>query len=230
MSHQRGQALLELAIFGSLIILLLGALVNYGLNADYTQYAMMDSFRQASGPNANSSVLVITDRHIPNPAHPHAVGSLVPTSASASVTRSHQLADKNGSPTITPSLTMKVNDATKTYTLARDTCEGPFVTEEACKAVCRDNPNHWSCDKFDVLFADTRSLGLQPSVSRTNQITSTMTNEVDPAGVNTTAELDWRQDTTRSVLRWDSATQQVVEDVITTTPKDEDTTTTWTTP
>lgn len=96
----RGQALLELAAFGSLVILVLGALVNYGLNADFTQQATMRAFRQslasaseATGDGRPSSVsyLRLDERHVPNPSHPFAIGSLLPMPAEArSVTRNFQ--------------------------------------------------------------------------------------------------------------------------------------------
>lgn len=89
---QRGQALLELAIFGSIALLALGALINYGLNADFTQQAMMESFRRAlfsaaEAPNPGAptgvSYIQLADRHIPNPSHPFMIGSVVPVTGEA---------------------------------------------------------------------------------------------------------------------------------------------------
>jgi len=103
MRHERGQALVELAIFGSLLIMLVGALINYGLNYDYQQQAAMESFRKALGmasaplpsdpttPAGSATTILIKDRHIPNPAHPFATGSLNPITGSASVTRNFAL-------------------------------------------------------------------------------------------------------------------------------------------
>lgn len=221
---ERGQALLELAIFGSMIILILGAMLNYGLNAEYTQRAMMESFRQAEAA-PNTSYLLVQDRHIPNPSHPYAVGALVPVTASASVTRSNQL-NTLGAPT----LTMKINDDTRHYTLAKDPCEGPFLSEEACRAVCRTTPTHWACDKLDRLFADTRAFGLQPTTDRTNRLTTTLTQQADTKDLTATTQADWNQQIKRTVVRWDSATQTVVRDDVTTTPKNETKRTIWTTP
>ena len=91
---RRGQALLELAIFGSIALLVLGALVNYGVNADATQQAMMDSFRKAllsaweapqPGKPAGVSYVQLSDRHIPNPSHPFTIGSVVPVTGQAGV-------------------------------------------------------------------------------------------------------------------------------------------------
>jgi hypothetical protein len=95
-SHaQKGQALLELAIFGSLVLLVLGVLVNYGLNADFTQQAVMRSFRQAlktakDAQNLNivspvqATHLSIDDRHIPDASHPFGIGSVVPVAGQSS--------------------------------------------------------------------------------------------------------------------------------------------------
>ena len=92
-----GQALLELATFGSLLILILGALLNYGLNADYSQRAKMESFRRAISLAANpdvtggGSITLVQDRYIPNPANPFAIGADLPVSESDSVTRDFRL-------------------------------------------------------------------------------------------------------------------------------------------
>lgn len=80
---------MELAIFGSLFLMVLGVMVNYGLNADVTQRATMKSFREvlwsageAIGTNKPKTVssLVVQDTHIPNPASPFGIGSVIPLS------------------------------------------------------------------------------------------------------------------------------------------------------
>ena len=101
LSRRQGQALLELAVFGSLMLMVLGAVVNYGLNADANQRAMMLSFRQAlsSAATANSqntptssSHLVLHDQHFPDPSNPFAIGSMIPASASSGgINRSNML-------------------------------------------------------------------------------------------------------------------------------------------
>ncbi|MFC1708479.1 hypothetical protein ACFL2J_00265 [Candidatus Omnitrophota bacterium] len=95
--NQSGQALLELSVFGTLIILLIGVLVTYGLRYNYQQQASIEAFRVAQEaaqrldgdglPMGSSSVTIIRDRHIPDPSNPFGVGSLTPIMASASVTR-----------------------------------------------------------------------------------------------------------------------------------------------
>ncbi|MDP3723316.1 MAG: hypothetical protein Q8R91_07460 [Candidatus Omnitrophota bacterium] len=99
---RQGQALLELAIFGSLIILTLGTLIQFGLNDDYQQQATMETFRHALS-SAAATVLVdpptptavshvrLKDRHIPDPSNPFTIGFLRPVAAQASVTRNHKL-------------------------------------------------------------------------------------------------------------------------------------------
>ena len=54
LAPRRGQAMLELAVFGSLMVLVLGALVSYAMNSDYNQRQMMDSFRRALGATSPS--------------------------------------------------------------------------------------------------------------------------------------------------------------------------------
>ena len=92
-----GQALIELTVFGSLVILMLGLLINYGMNADFQQYGAMETFRAAlqmtdEKPDGETlrgvgSVMVLRDRHVPNPATPFGVGEITPSSHSSNVTR-----------------------------------------------------------------------------------------------------------------------------------------------
>ena len=84
--------MLELAVFGSMLILVLGMLINYGLGADFNQQAAMESFRKALGDASTSgkgtaTIVLIKDRHIANPAHPFAFGQIIPISSSASVVK-----------------------------------------------------------------------------------------------------------------------------------------------
>lgn len=101
----RGQALIELAVFGTIFLLILGAMITYGLNYNYNQEAQMKAFRtalkiassetpgtQADEPGRkDGSYMVLQERHIPDPMNPHGAGSAVTVMASASVTRDHQL-------------------------------------------------------------------------------------------------------------------------------------------
>lgn len=120
-ARERGQALLELAVFGSLMIFALGALVKFGLNADFSQQAAMASFRQAlnsateaplDGKPTSVSHLHMSDRHIPNPANPFAIGSVSPTSAQApSMTRNYQTQEAGTTVEELPRLTMDLKGA-----------------------------------------------------------------------------------------------------------------------
>ena len=99
---QRGQALLELAVFGSILLMLIGILVNYGLRYNFQQQVMQQAFRKAlksaakadrDGEPSSTTHILIRDRHVPNPAGPFTVGSIIPVSASASVIRNYHMQD-----------------------------------------------------------------------------------------------------------------------------------------
>lgn len=102
LTGQTGQALAELAILGSLMILVMGSLISYSLRYNQQQDISQEAFRRAlevvsdtasdgdSGeyvkhPSAN--YMIIEDKHIPDPLNPFAMGSVSPIMASASVTR-----------------------------------------------------------------------------------------------------------------------------------------------
>lgn len=97
---KKAQAVLELAIFGSIILMLLGVILNYGMRYSLQQKTMMTAFRRALQGASTSMVdknpisvsyLLIEDKHIPHPSNPFAVGSVIPFSSSASVTMNYKL-------------------------------------------------------------------------------------------------------------------------------------------
>ena len=101
-NYSKGQAILELAIFGSILIMLLGVLISYGIAYSSRQKIMQEAFRKAlasaavSGPNYSGTPISVShsllkDIHIPNPSDPFAVGSVTPVSARATVTRNYAL-------------------------------------------------------------------------------------------------------------------------------------------
>jgi hypothetical protein len=97
---KKGQAILELAVFGAILMMLLGVLLSYGLRYEYQQLSIQRSFRQALGTSAYStedykpvsvSHTLIENRHIPDPSQPFALGVITPITSTASVTRSAEL-------------------------------------------------------------------------------------------------------------------------------------------
>lgn len=98
--NKKAQAVLELAIFGSIIIMLLGLLLNYGLRYNFQQRVMQQTFRKAlvgaektmqdDQPSSVSYVL-IQDKHIPQPSNPFAVGSVSPFMSSDNVVSNYKL-------------------------------------------------------------------------------------------------------------------------------------------
>lgn len=94
--NKKGQALLELAVFGTIFLTLLTAMVAYGLKYNYNQRAQMLAFRRAmtiaSDRNYGSgSYMLIQDRHIPDPTDAFGIGSISPFVATASVTRDPEM-------------------------------------------------------------------------------------------------------------------------------------------
>lgn len=97
---KKGQAILELAVFGAILMMLLGVLLSYGLRYNYQQLSLQRSFRQALGTSAYStknyrpvsvSHMLVENRHIPDPTHPFAIGTVTPISSSASITRTARM-------------------------------------------------------------------------------------------------------------------------------------------
>ena len=116
------QALAELAIFGSILLMLLGVLVNYGLRYNFQQQVIQQAFRKAiahdpATPESDTN-LILKDKYIPDPVNHFGVGSFVPVSASASVTRSYALDAGAESAGELPKLIMQINGQEQTYRTA----------------------------------------------------------------------------------------------------------------
>ncbi|MBU1124496.1 MAG: hypothetical protein KKC84_00545 [Candidatus Omnitrophica bacterium] len=83
--REEGQALLELSIFGSILLMLLGVLLQYGLRFNYQQQLDQETFRKAmaqarwsrgEGHPTSVDYMVIRDEHIPDPSSPWGVGQM----------------------------------------------------------------------------------------------------------------------------------------------------------
>ena len=88
-----GQALTELAIFGSIFLFCLAMLIQYGLEANYQQQAQMEAFRKAqklayhkTGPNSSASLILVKDKPFVDPRDQWGFAERSPVMASASVT------------------------------------------------------------------------------------------------------------------------------------------------
>ncbi len=88
----KGQALTEFAIFGSILLMCVAMLLQYGLQSNYQQQLQMEAFREAqrmafnsSGPNASKSVSVVRHKAFPDPRDQFGYAEHSPMSASESV-------------------------------------------------------------------------------------------------------------------------------------------------
>lgn len=88
----KGQALIELAIFGSILLFCVAALIQYGLQANYQQEAQMEVFRKAQkmafyrdGPNSAVSLVLFKNKSIPDPRDQFGFAERITVPASESV-------------------------------------------------------------------------------------------------------------------------------------------------
>jgi hypothetical protein len=95
---KKGQALTELSIFGSMLLLSVAVLIQYALRGNYQQYADMEAFRKAqqiafnqTGPASAATLVVIKDKPTPDPRDKYGFAERSTIAASASVTWDHNL-------------------------------------------------------------------------------------------------------------------------------------------
>ncbi|PIZ84826.1 MAG: hypothetical protein COX96_01455, partial [Candidatus Omnitrophica bacterium CG_4_10_14_0_2_um_filter_44_9] len=92
----KGQALVELAVFGAFFLILLGVLLSYGLKYNFQQKAQMTVFRRALKIASDQgrgigAAMILEDRAIPDPTTMFGIGFTAPIVASASVQRDHMM-------------------------------------------------------------------------------------------------------------------------------------------
>ncbi len=87
-----GQALAELAVFGTIFLMVMAALISYGLRYSAQQEASMTAFRRAlriaSDPNRGAgAAMVVKNQDVPDPLDLFGVGTSSPVFSSASVVK-----------------------------------------------------------------------------------------------------------------------------------------------
>ncbi|MCM8800166.1 MAG: hypothetical protein NC900_05525 [Candidatus Omnitrophica bacterium] len=94
----KAQSILELAIFGSIILFLLGVLISYGLGANFEQHLQMQTFRKAlfealkrAHSSINVNLNVIKDLSIPDVNSPFDISETSPYSANIALSWSNDL-------------------------------------------------------------------------------------------------------------------------------------------
>ncbi len=114
--ERRGQALVEVAVFGTIFLMIVGALITYGLRFDYNQRAQQQAFRRAlkiasDRETGGGRYMLMEDRYIPDPTDPFGIGRSMPVVAAADVIRTDQLdarAGESADPNDLPTLVMDV--------------------------------------------------------------------------------------------------------------------------
>ncbi len=108
--------MVEVAVFGTIFIMIIGALISYGLRFDYNQRAQQQAFRRAlkiasDRDTGGGSYMLLEDRYIPDPTKPFGIGASTPVMASANIVRTHQMDARAGTsvdPNDLPTMVMDV--------------------------------------------------------------------------------------------------------------------------
>ncbi|TAN61404.1 hypothetical protein EPN16_03220 [bacterium] len=121
--NNRAQALSELAVFGAVILGVVGFLLSYGMNANYSDNLNMQTFRyglqkayEAKDTYFNAQVIVMDYKSIPQPQGGNVVPSFNPLMASSSALLSNSLfmemkdEDDFGNYTYLPKINLLIKD------------------------------------------------------------------------------------------------------------------------
>jgi len=124
---QKAQALIELAIFGSIVMMLFGVLISYGLRYDRQLRTIHQTFRKAlkSAAEVNTDDkpilvehVVVNDSHVPDPTNTFGIGSVSTALSQASLTRTNRLFEQPDNDNELPVIRIDINDQTREYKAA----------------------------------------------------------------------------------------------------------------
>jgi hypothetical protein len=135
----QGQSIVEIALFGSIILSILAVMLQYGLRYNFQQRAMMRSFRRALSASGRideevdaggvGSYSHLRDQHIPDPGGVMGIGSVAPFSSASSVIRSYMMLETPDEQNELPVTYMNINDDTYTFKTAN------FRVEDIAKRI-----------------------------------------------------------------------------------------------
>lgn len=168
-SRLKAQALAELAILGSLMIVALGSLVSYGLRYNQQQKLSQEAFREVlkivnetekdeDGNDVNvkypqASYTIVEDKHIPDSSNPFAFGSVSPTIASASVTRDWAMQLTPGNKKDLPHMRIKINGEEINCNAVKD--DGKGCTTSGWREENDVEATETTIDKYIEIFGNT---------------------------------------------------------------------------
>jgi hypothetical protein len=124
---KKGQSAVELAIFGSIFLFCLGALITYGMSYNFQQQHQMNTFAitladawSVKDTSLVAQRVILRDKHIPDPQNAFGIGGFQPVIASYSATLSNELDSEPayGSYEDLPKVTFDVNGRIGTNTTA----------------------------------------------------------------------------------------------------------------
>lgn len=134
--NRKAQALIEVAVFGAILITVLSFLIRYGMIYNQRQSLDMRAFRKALSesiaadrPGAQATVYLVEDKHIPDAGDIFGVGDVFTAEASANVVWGNNLeTEEYEDKSDLPRIQYMVNEEEKVYTTAG--YEGGALTNE----------------------------------------------------------------------------------------------------
>lgn len=154
--NRKAQSLLELSLYGVVVLSLLGVVLSYGMRYNFRQSADQRSFRKAMAKSADhmgsKTYVLMHDRSLPNPQDPFGTGQASPFVSSATITRDYRLLTKWDSgdpmPTITFGYESRVGETAEVehtiageyrYCWPRGGCTHRFAREKYEEVVGANN-------------------------------------------------------------------------------------------
>jgi len=158
-----GQALIEVAVFGAIFVMILGAMISYGLRFDNNQRIQQQAFRRAlkiasDQTTGGGTYMLMEDVYVPNPGDPFGIGSGMPIIASGDIVRTHEMDARSGTavdPDDLPTLVMDTqlgwtNDPTQPKIMQRYIFRNAGFRYENTSAPISDT----QMDKYKFIYGD----------------------------------------------------------------------------
>lgn len=148
---EKAQSLTEIAVFGSILLLVLAYFISQGIRTTYQQDVQMRAFRMAlsqaynqiSKPDAEATVVLVEDKRVPDPRDIAGKGEFVPVAGQGNIIwgNSMQSSIRSGMSEDLPRMNFKVNDFEESYLTATVRTISPSSwVDNPADPYCPDDP------------------------------------------------------------------------------------------
>lgn len=164
MNKEKAQSLIELSLYGMVVISLLGVVLSYGMKYNFRQVGEQRAFRKAMAKAyrhfGSKTYVLVHDRSVPNPMDSYAAGDSAPGVYSATVMRDYEMLTTPDIGDQMPTLTIGFESgASGTQEINLTTAETWVYSWEESTTDCSDT--RFNRRKYELVLGDDNVWGTE---------------------------------------------------------------------